>query len=238
MYLNSLKSSKKDCSRSFYVNKWFGSVFHWQSQSSSRRPIRFCKASPPSPSGKPSDLSNGHTLDPPNALSNGHAPSAQSLSNDEGSGGGGTVLENGVLQTGKLELNGDLDKEEKVNGEEKKRSSRVNQCASFIPNEPAADELESENEKIGRKYSYVSINHPVFIVKKNYFDDLCCDGWQTAKIQCQGMKVSGQKWTLKTINLHFRIGWSEIIQIPNETPRPTIVEQKKHSGNVLYLTFF
>jgi len=71
-----------------------------------------------------------------------------------------------VLQTGKLELNGDLDKEEKVNGEEKKRSSRVNQCASFIPNEPAADELESENEKIGRKYSYVSIDRPVFIVKK------------------------------------------------------------------------
>lgn len=135
-----------------------------QSQSSSRRPIRFCKASPPSPSGKPSDLSNGHSPDPPNALSNGHALSAQSLSNAEGSGG--TVLENGVLQTGKLELNGDLDKEEKVNGEEKKRSSRVNQCASFIPNEPAADELESENEKIGRKYSYVSIDLPVFIVTK------------------------------------------------------------------------
>lgn len=118
------------------------------------RPIRFCKASPPSPSGKTSDLSNGHIPDSSalNALS--PASSALSLSNDEGSDG--TVLENGVLQSGKLELNGDSDKDEKVNGEEKKRSSRVNQCASFIPNEPAADELESENEKIGRKYSYVS----------------------------------------------------------------------------------
>ncbi|XP_066148796.1 ubiquitin carboxyl-terminal hydrolase 2-like isoform X3 [Euwallacea fornicatus] len=54
----------------------------------------------------------------------------------------------------KLEANGDQEKDEKVNGEEKKKSSRVNQCASFIPNEPPNDELESENEKIGRKYSY------------------------------------------------------------------------------------
>uniref|UniRef100_A0AAR5Q554 Ubiquitin carboxyl-terminal hydrolase n=1 Tax=Dendroctonus ponderosae TaxID=77166 RepID=A0AAR5Q554_DENPD len=59
------------------------------------------------------------------------------------------------------ELNGDLDKEDKLNGDDKKRSSRVNQCASFIPNEPASDELESENEKIGRKYSYdVSASTP------------------------------------------------------------------------------
>lgn len=73
------------------------------------------------------------------------------------------------MQTGKLELNGDFDKEERVNGEEKKRSARVNQCASFIPNEPSADELESENEKIGRKYSYVSFDHPVVIVDKKLF---------------------------------------------------------------------
>ncbi|CAH1129663.1 unnamed protein product [Ceutorhynchus assimilis] len=50
--------------------------------------------------------------------------------------------------------NGDEDKEEKVNGDDRKRSARVNQCASFIPNEPTSDELECENEKIGRKYSY------------------------------------------------------------------------------------
>ncbi|XP_050313439.1 ubiquitin carboxyl-terminal hydrolase 2-like isoform X2 [Anthonomus grandis grandis] len=65
----------------------------------------------------------------------------------------------------KAETNGEL---EKVNGEDQRRSSvssrgsaRVNQCASFIPNEPPSDELESENEKIGRKYSYdVSASTP------------------------------------------------------------------------------
>lgn len=100
-------------------------------------------------------------------LSNGRAsPAAASLSNgasNEGSSTGkdddsvaGDLQENGVLQAGNAskDTNGEL--EDKVNGEERKRSSRVNQCASFIPNEPPNDELESESEKIGRKYSYVS----------------------------------------------------------------------------------
>lgn len=132
--------------------------------------FRFCKASPISPgtSSKPSSssiFSNGYSSS--TLLSNGYASAsplsngslAQSLSNGNSErsdpiGEKDPVQETGVLQA---ESNGDLDKEDKLNGDDKKRSSRVNQCASFIPNESASDELESENEKIGRKYSYVSV---------------------------------------------------------------------------------
>ncbi|XP_076254184.1 uncharacterized protein LOC143192615 isoform X2 [Rhynchophorus ferrugineus] len=73
----------------------------------------------------------------------------------EAGGGGGSSLKLAEV------VNGEIDKEDKVNGDERKRTSRVNQCASFIPNEPASDELDSENEKIGRKYSYdVSASTP------------------------------------------------------------------------------
>ncbi|XP_066257755.1 uncharacterized protein [Euwallacea similis] len=118
----------------------------------------------PAPSSKPAAFSNGHLSDTPFSngssspapvlLSNGRASpsSPMPLDNDDG------LLENERIDerenSSKLEANGDQEKDEKVNGEEKKKSSRVNQCASFIPNEPPNDELESENEKIGRKYSY------------------------------------------------------------------------------------
>ncbi|XP_066257758.1 uncharacterized protein [Euwallacea similis] len=122
------------------------------------------KQASPAPSSKPAAFSNGHLSDTPFSngssspapvlLSNGRASpsSPMPLDNDDG------LLENERIDerenSSKLEANGDQEKDEKVNGEEKKKSSRVNQCASFIPNEPPNDELESENEKIGRKYSY------------------------------------------------------------------------------------
>ncbi|CAH1129661.1 unnamed protein product [Ceutorhynchus assimilis] len=114
------------------------------------------KASPVSSSnGKPesSSLCNGHTTlsngrNSPASLSNGCASAAAQLSDGDSE----DLKENGVLQA--AITNGDEDKEEKVNGDDRKRSARVNQCASFIPNEPTSDELECENEKIGRKYSY------------------------------------------------------------------------------------
>lgn len=116
-------------------------------------------------------LSNGRDSPAPvytASLSNGvdHASKEDSLASKDDSSvqNGDDILENGVLQAGgatKLEINGDVEKEDKVNGDDRKRSSRVNQCASFIPNELANDELESENEKIGRKYSYdVSASTP------------------------------------------------------------------------------
>ncbi|CAH1129662.1 unnamed protein product [Ceutorhynchus assimilis] len=114
------------------------------------------QASPVSSSnGKPesSSLCNGHTTlsngrNSPASLSNGCASAAAQLSDGDSE----DLKENGVLQA--AITNGDEDKEEKVNGDDRKRSARVNQCASFIPNEPTSDELECENEKIGRKYSY------------------------------------------------------------------------------------
>ncbi|XP_076254188.1 ubiquitin carboxyl-terminal hydrolase 2-like isoform X5 [Rhynchophorus ferrugineus] len=79
----------------------------------------------------------------------------KSNSKKQAGGGGGSSLKLAEV------VNGEIDKEDKVNGDERKRTSRVNQCASFIPNEPASDELDSENEKIGRKYSYdVSASTP------------------------------------------------------------------------------
>ncbi|XP_076254185.1 uncharacterized protein LOC143192615 isoform X3 [Rhynchophorus ferrugineus] len=126
---------------------------------------------PPATPSKSSILNNGHASGS-SSLSNGRAASlSNGLDHAPGAAAeGGDSLENGVLQAGggggsSLKLaevvNGEIDKEDKVNGDERKRTSRVNQCASFIPNEPASDELDSENEKIGRKYSYdVSASTP------------------------------------------------------------------------------